>query len=201
LARSDEAPKVAEAFGVASAGYLDTAAYEGIGLEWNGKPASLKPPLVLVRPKSATVLLWAKVQSEGSLPVLASNRVGSGTAYFSTVTKSAFSEAPEVLAYIWKEAIGEPVWRIDEDPGRYFVILRQQKGRIVAHIVDDLSWYGGPMARYRPQYVQLRLNSGVVPFQKATVVPDNRSIPAATEGSWKVLELYPNVEIMLLLER
>jgi hypothetical protein len=201
LARSDEAPKVAEAFGVASAGYLDTAAYAGVGLEWKGKPASLKPPVVLVRPKSATVLLWAKVQAEGALPVLASSRAGSGTAYFSTVTESAFFEVPEVLDYLWKEAIGEPVWKIDEDPDRYFVIFRQQKGRIVAHIVDDLSWHGGPMTRYRPQYVHLRLNSGVVPFQKATVVPDNRSIPAATEGSWKVLELYPNVEIMLLLER
>ena len=200
LARSDEAPKVAEAFGVASAGYLDSAAYGGVGLEWKGKPASLKPPLILARPKSANVLLWGNVQAEGSLPVLASNRVGSGTAYFSTVTESAFSEAPEVLDYLWKEAIGEPVWRIAEDPGRYFLTFRQQKGRLVAHVVDDLAWHGGVMARYRPQYIHLSLNAGVVPFQKATVVPENQSIPAPTDGSWKVLELYPNVEIIVLLE-
>ena len=200
LARSDAAPKVAEAFGVAGAGYLDSAAYDGIELEWKGKPASLKPPLIVVRPESANVLLWGNVQAEGSLPVLASNRVGSGTAYFSTVTESAFCTAPEVLDYLWKEVIGEPVWTIAEDPDRYFVILRQQKGRIIAHIMDDLSWHGSVMGRYHPQYVHLRLNTGVVPFQKATVVPENRSIPASTDGSWKVLELYPNVEIMVLLE-
>jgi hypothetical protein len=200
LARSAETPKVHEAFGVTAAGYLDSAAYEGVRVEWKGKSTSLKAPLVLIRPKSAQVLLWGNVQSEGSLPVLASNRVGSGTAYFSTVTESAFPEASEVLAYLWKEVIGDPVWRIDEDAGRYFLMLRRQKGRILAHIVDDLAWEGGPMARYRPQYVHLRLNSGVVPFQKATVVPDNRTIAASAEGPWKVLELYPNVEITLLLE-
>jgi hypothetical protein len=124
LARSDEAPKVADAFDVASAGYLDSAGYDGIGLEWKEKPASLKPPLLLVRPKSANVLLWGNVQPEGSLPVLASNRVGRGTAHFSTVTESAFSEAPEVLDYFWEAAIGEPIWRVAEDPGRYFVTLR-----------------------------------------------------------------------------
>jgi hypothetical protein len=57
------------------------------------------------------------------------------------------------------------------------------------------------MSRYRPQYVHLRLNLGVVPFQKATIVPENQSIQASTDGSWKVFELYPNVEIMVLLER
>jgi len=200
LARSDATMKVHEAFGVTSAGYLDSAA-EGIRIEWKGKSASLKPPLILVRPKSANVLLWGEVQTEGSLPVLVRNRVGSGTAYFSTLTESAFSECPDVLTYFWKEAIGEPVWRIDEDPGRYFVILRQQKARIVAHIIDDLSWYGGLMARYRPQYVHLRLNSEVIPFQNAIALPDNQTIPAPTEGSWRVLELYPNVEIMLVLEK
>jgi hypothetical protein len=185
----------------ASAGYLDTAAHAGVGLEWKGKPASQKSPVVFVRPKSAHVLLWANVPGEGSLSLLTSSRVGNGMAYFSTVTESAFSKAIEVLDYLWKEAIGEPVWRIDEDPGRYFVILRQQKGRTVAHIADDLTWHGGPMTRYRPQYAHLRLNSGLVPFQKATIVPENQSIQASTDGSWKVLELYPNVEIMVLLER
>ena len=198
LARSDKAPKVAEAFGVVSAGYLDTAAHAG--LEWKGKSASLEPRMVLACPKSADVLLWANVPVEGSLPLLTSNRVGIGKAYFSTVTESAFSEAIEVLDHLWKEAIGEPVWRIDEDPGRYFVILRQQKGRTLAHIADDLSWHGGPMTRYRPQYVHLRLNSGVVPFQKATLVPENQSIQTSKDGTWKVLELYPNVEITLLLD-
>jgi hypothetical protein len=56
------------------------------------------------------------------------------------------------------------------------------------------------MARYRSQYVHLRLNAAVVPFQRATVVPENQSIPASTDGSWKVLELHPNVEIIVLLE-
>jgi hypothetical protein len=70
----------------------------------------------------------------------------------------------------------------------------------MAHIVDDLSWHGGVMARYCPQYIHLRLNSVIVPFQKATVVPENQPIPASTDGSWKVLELYPNVEIIVLLE-
>lgn len=156
--------------------------------------------MVLACPKSADVLLWANVPVEGSLPLLTSNRVGIGKAYFSTVTESAFSEAIEVLDHLWKEAIGEPVWRIDEDPGRYSVILRQQKGRTLAHIADDLSWHGGPMTRYRPQYVHLRLNSGVVPFQKATLVPENQSIQTSKDGTWKVLELYPNVEITLLLD-
>ena len=200
LARSDDTPKVDDAFGVVGAGFLEPVAFEGIALERKGKHVSLKPPVILVRPRSANVLEWGNVETEGSLPVLASNRVGAGTAYFATVTESAFAESPEVLAELWKEAIGEPVWTIAEDPDRYFVFLRKQAGRLLAHIVDDLSWHATAMARYHPQYIHLRLNAGVVPFQKVTVVPENQSIPVSSDGPWKVLELYPNVEIMLLLE-
>jgi hypothetical protein len=200
LARSGDTPKVDDAFGVVGAGFLEPVAFEGIALERKGKHVSLKPPVILVRPGSANVLQWGDVETEGSLPVLASNRVGAGTAYFATVTESAFAESPEVLAELWKEAIGEPVWTIAEDPVRYFVFLRKQAGRLLAHIVDDLSWHATEMARYHPQYIHLRLNAGVVPFQKVTVVPENQSIPVSSDGPWKVLELYPNVEIMLLLE-
>ena len=116
------------------------------------------------------------------------------------MTESAFSESPEILEELWKETIGEPAWTIAEDPGRYFVFVRKQAGRLLAHIVDDLSWHASANARYHPQYIHLRLNAAVVPFQKVTVVPENQSIPVSTDGAWEVLELYPNVEMMLLLE-
>ena len=200
LARSGDDPKVDEAFGVVGAGYLEPVDFEGITLEWRGKRASLKPPVILARPKSAKVLEWGRVETEGLVPLLASNRVGDGTAYFATVTESAFSESPEILEELWKETIGEPAWTIAEDPGRYFVFVRKQAGRLILHIVDDLSWHASANTRYHPQYIHLRLNAGVVPFQKVTVVPENQSIPVSTDGAWEVLELYPNVEMMLLLE-
>jgi hypothetical protein len=140
------------------------------------------------------------METEGLLPLLASNRVGDGTAYFATVTESAFSESSEILDELWKKTIGEPAWTIAEDPGRYFVFVRKQAGRLILHLVDDLSWHASANSRYHPQYIHLRLNAEVVPFQKVTVVPENQSIPVHVDGPWKSLELYPDVEMMLLLE-
>ena len=33
------------------------------------------------------------------------------------------------------------------------------------------------------------------------MVPENQGISVSADGAWKVLELYPNVEIMLLLDK
>ena len=53
------------------AGYLEPVDFEGITLEWRGKRASLKPPVILARPKSAKVLEWGRVETEGLVPLLA----------------------------------------------------------------------------------------------------------------------------------
>ena len=132
--------------------------------------------------------------------------MGDGTAYVFTGTEPALTQKPDILSYICKETIGQPLWKIEVNPQRYSVRIRRQKERYVVHIIDSLTFKEGPMSeanntqRYRPLYTKLTINSEQVPFQKATVVPDNRPLQISTDGIWKTVEVYPDPELTIALE-
>ena len=198
LAGTEEPNRTAPMFGLHNAGYLGGA--DSSVLKWNSHNLSLPGPLLAVSATSAEPLLWASVQTAGEMPVFTRNRVGNGTAYALAATESALSEKPDLLRYLWGETIGEPLWKVEINPQRYLVRIRRQKQRYVLHVIDSLTTKEGPMVRYRPLYTKITLNSERIPFQKATVEPDNRPLRISTDGIWKTMEIYPDPELTIVLE-
>ena len=170
-------------------------------MKWENANLSLRGPILHVKPTSAEALLWASLgMIAGEMPVFTRNRVGNGTAYALTTTESALTEKPDLLRYLWRESIGQPLWKVGINPERYLVRIRRQSQRYIVHVIDSLTTKEGPMARYRPLYTKLAINSELVPFQKATVVPANRKVEISTDGVWKTIELYPDPELTIVLE-
>lgn len=143
---------------------------------------------------------WASVHTAGELPLFTRCRVGDGTAYAVAAPESALAEQPDLMRYLWAETIGEPLWKVEVNPQRYVVRVRRQKQRYVLHVIDSPTTKGGPMSRYRPLYTKIAINSDRVPFQKATVMPDNRPLSISSEGIWKTMEIYPDPELTIVLE-
>jgi|GEM_PF-4833858 len=199
LGRSEESPRVADLFGVVSAGYLEPAENRGFDFQWRGKSVPVKPPVIFTRPRSAQVLLWAKAAVEGSFPLLLSNRSGSRAAFLYCGIESGLFEIAGVLEYLWKQVVGEPLWRTD-GPRRYRVSIRRLQKRYAVQVTDDLSWRGGPMDRYRPAYSRLHVNIREIPFQRATTVPDDRALKLSDDGIWRSFQIYPNPNLTILLE-
>jgi len=200
LAGTEESPRSAPMFGLHTAGYLSPGGAEAFVLKWNKSNLGLPGPLLAVSATSAETLLWGSVRSAGEMPVFTRNRVGTGAAYALTATESALAENPELLHYLWTETIGEPLWKVEVNPRRYLVRIRRQRRRYVMHVIDSLTTKEGPMTRYRPLYTRITINSERIPFQKATVEPDNRHLQVSTDGIWKTIEIYPDPELTIALE-
>ena len=200
LAGTDEPNRAASMFGIHSAGYVLPGWVSAADMKWENSNLSLRGPILHVKPTSAEALLWASVWTAGEMPVFTRNRVGNGTAYALTTTESALTEKPDLLRYLWRESIGQPLWKVGINPERYLVRIRRQSQRYIVHVIDSLTTKEGPMVRYRPLYTKLAINSELVPFQKATVVPANRKVEISTDGVWKTIELYPDPELTIVLE-
>jgi hypothetical protein len=206
LAGTDEPSRAASMFGVHGSGYVLPGVVGSLDVKWNDRELSMPGPILHVKPTSAEPLLWASVWTAGEMPVFTRNRVGNGTAYALTTTESALTEKPDLLRYLCKETIGQPLWKVEINPERYLVRIRRQNHRYVVHVIDSLTTKEGPMSeayntqRYRPLYTKLAVNSELVPFQKATVVPDNRPAQISTDGIWKTMEIYPDPELTIVLE-
>ncbi len=204
LGTSGESTRADGIFGVRSAGYIEPITplgrKVGVQLERAGGPIGLQSSVIHLHPDSAEVQQWCETRPAGQMPLVTKNRVGQGAAYAVAVPESSFSSSPELLTDLWREWIGEPLWRVDDESGRYVVRLRRQKGRLIAQIMDTLSSTEGPMQRYRPVYTRLHLNAALLPFERATVVPDNRQLKVTGQGDWKSMEVYPDPELMLVLE-
>jgi hypothetical protein len=206
LAGTEEPNRAASMFGVHSAGYVLPGWVGSFDLRWNSSHLAMQGPILHVKPTSAEALLWASVWTAGEMPLFTRNRVGSGTAYALTTTESALTDKPDLLRYLWKEAIGQPLWKVEVNPERYVVRIRRQNQRYLVYVIDSLTTREGPMSeayntqRYRPLYTKLTVNSELVPFQKATVVPDNRALRTSTDGIWKTMEVYPDPELTIALE-
>jgi alpha-L-fucosidase len=193
-------PGPAEAlFGVTGAGYTANGDFTVI-LD-QGKEVSLRGPLLHIKPTSATPILYARHRRVGEAPFLTVNRVASGRAYLVGAPEGALLERAEVLDRLWKTAIGEPATRLLANPERYTVRIRRQERRMIVHLIDSPGVTEGPMRRYRPLYTRLALNSQVLPkFEKATLVPSGRPLPLSSNGIWKVIELFPDPELTIVLE-
>lgn len=193
-------------FGIRSAGYVMPDWLESFAMKWNGQNVSLRGPFLGVTATHAEALLSASVWTSGEMPLLTRNHLGDGAAYALAATESAVADKPDFLRYLWTETIGEPLWKVQINPQRYLVRIRRQKGRYVLHVIDSLTTKEGPMSevydtpRYRPLYTKISINSERIPFQKATVVPDQRPLQVSTEGHWKTMEIYPNPELIIALE-
>jgi hypothetical protein len=202
-----EAPaQAASMFGVHNAGYVLPGWVGAIDVEWQNTSLALRGPILHVEPTTAEPMLWGSVWTAGEMPVFTRNQVEPGIACAVTVTESALAEKPDLLRYLWKETIGQPLWKIGINPERYLVRIRQRNRRYVVHVIDSLTTKEGPMVeayntpRYRPLYTKLAINSEQVPFQRATVEPDHRSLEVSTEGLWKTMEIYPDPELTIALE-
>ena len=73
-------------------------------------------------------------------------------------------------------------------------------------MIDSLFTNEGPMSEayntpgYRPLYTKIAINSERIPFQKGTVVLDNRALRTSTDGIWKTMVIYPDPELSMALE-
>ena len=135
------------------------------------------------------------------MPALTRNRAGSGSVYAVPFPESALAKSPEVLDELWKDALPDPLWKLDGKSKRCTVRIRRQPGRYVVHVIDDLMpTPQNPMGVYRPGYLKLSLNAASIRFQKATVMPDNRPLKVASSGGWSTIEVYPDPELIVVLE-
>jgi alpha-L-fucosidase len=191
-------PGAADAlFGVAGAGYVSNGEFTVLA----DQELNLDGPLLHIKPVSATPVVWARQRRAGDLPFITVNRVGSGRAFLVGAGEGSLLERTEVLDLLWREAIGEPVTRLLSHPERYSVRIRRQDKRMILHVIDSLAAIEGPMGRYRPLYERIALNTNVLPpFASATVVPSRRPLKITSEGAWKVLEVFPDPELTIVLE-
>lgn len=188
-------------FGVESAGYIVPLPGKTLlTVPQAEESIDLTAAVVHLRPSTADVLLWGTTRREGQMPVLTRRRVGKGFAYTVAVSESDMLANEELTGKVWSEVLGEPLWKVDDESGRYVAAIRRQKNRLILHFMDTLSTSEGPMRRYRPLYTKVRLNGAQIPFSRATIVPDNRKLDIASEGEWKGFQVYADPELTIVLE-
>jgi hypothetical protein len=216
--------KADDIFGIRSAGYvLPNPWADGTRLELKGKYIPLFALLIHVRPTSAETLLWAENRIEGGMPGLTRNRVGAGRAYYFATADSALDGKEEVLRWLWKETIGEPLWRVrdvtplyqsdtilpsgvlsQEAPSgstRYRARLRVQGNRRLIHIIDSRPGIGGQLPRNRSRHITLEINAKQFPFRTATLVPRGTPLKVTANGDWNAITLYPDPEVTIVAEQ
>ena len=192
LAVSSETTRPDGIFGARSAGLVDQGARGPVQVAWKAGTLPLDPILHII-PKSAQPLLWATTYYEGALPVLVSNRPGKGVAYLSAAPESAFDKAPELLEHLWRQGIGDPVWKSSGKPGGCLVRVHEKNGKRLVHFIRKAPGAG-------EGYEEFAINTEVLPFEKATVVPDNCALDVRTSGKWRSFDLLLSPEVMVLLE-
>jgi len=199
LGKSGSGFSAAPLFGVRNMGAVRIARGS---IEWSGGKTLLTDPLFHLRPETAEVMLWAGSPPAGVTPVLTRNRAGDGVAYACALPESALFGEPKLLDFLWKEIVGDPFFRLSDTTGRYFVRIRRQGSRHVVHVLDkmDFASAGGVRERFRAAYHELSINTRLLPFQRATLVPENLPLASTSSGNWKTLKIYPNPEIMIALE-
>lgn len=199
LGRSGASPRIDESFGVRNEGYLEPVSTRSFSVKRNGEEFALKPPLIYTHAESAGEVQWAYSRTEGAFPLITRNSTGGGNAFFCAAPESALFEAEALLRLLWKETIGEPVWKAGNSSRRPAVTIRKRGRQAIVNVIGSLEVQEGPMHRYQPEYVRLSINSQVVPFQSATTVPENRKLMVARDGIWNSIQVYPNPSAFLLL--
>ncbi len=191
-----EPGRPASLFGTAGHGYAAVGPAVLLGEE----RVSVSGPVLHLRPGAAQTLMWANDMRAGDMPFVTRSTEGAGKAYLVASPEWALTDKPEILDALWTEALGDPAFRITMNSDRYTVRVRRQKGRHILHVIDVPKAVEGPMRRYRPLYTKLAINARHLPFQKASLVPGDRELTVTAEGSWKVLEVFPDPELTIVLE-
>ncbi|MCP5118921.1 MAG: hypothetical protein GY953_49550, partial [bacterium] len=143
-------------FGVESAGHLvPLPGKTSLSVRWADQTANLTAAVVHLRPTTADVLLWGATGREGQMPLLTRRPVGNGFAYTVAAPESDILASPELAVHIWSEVLGDPLWKSDDESGRYLARIRRQQNRLILHFMDKLSTSEGPMSRYRPTYTRV----------------------------------------------
>ena len=164
------------------------------------KAVSLTGPALHLHPKGAETLIWARENRIGAFPFLTRNAVGAGRAFLAAASEADLGAKGLVLEEVWKEAIGQPAYRVMDHPDRYTVRLRKLNGKTVLHVIDTPTAQEGPMNRYRPLYTRLGLNARLFSVTRATIMPDGRMIEVLRDGDWLIMELFPDPELTIVLE-
>jgi len=169
---------------------------------WGDQRAPVDRPLTQLRLDGAEAVLWAGTPSTGVTPALTRARAGAGVAYTFAMPESFLADQPKLAEHIWREAIGERVYRISDHSGRYTVRVRRQGQRHIVHVLDNLTVPPARIAadRYRAAYVKLSIHAGRLPFQTATVQPDNLRLAVTSSGEWKTFEIHPAPEMLIELQ-
>jgi alpha-L-fucosidase len=187
-----EPTKAAGMFGVNGSGYGAVGFQVVIG----DNRLSVTGPALHLHGGSAETIIWGNESRIGAFPFLTRN----GAAYLIAASERQLGDTPRILDRIWKEAIGQPIYRVLSNPERYTVRVRIVNGKRIVHIIDSPTAKDGPMGRYRALYTKLSLNARIIPFTKATIVPDGRAVDIVRDGDWATLELFPDPELTIVLE-
>jgi alpha-L-fucosidase len=167
-------------------------------IAWEGKRYNVKAPFWHLRPEAAEVVRWIASPLRGEVPAL----VRKQTAYASALTESALLETPELFDAILTSVLAETTYSFSDKSGRYRFRLRRQNGQYLIHVLDDINapTARGYVDRYVPRYVKVSVNTALVPFGKATVVPDRRELTLTRDGNWSTFEIFPSPEVTIRLE-
>jgi hypothetical protein len=187
-----EPAKPARMFGVEGNGYGAV----GFQVMVNESRVPVAGPALHLHGGNAETLLWANEGRIGAFPFLTRN----GAAYLAGASEGQLGDKPRILDRIWKEALGQPAYRVLSNRDRYTVRLRIANGKHILHIIDSPTAKDGPMDRYRALYTKLSLNAKMIPFTKATIVPDGQTVDVVRDGDWATLELFPDPELTIVLE-
>lgn len=187
-----EPGKPASLFGAGGSGYGPV----GFQVALDKDRIGIAGPALHLHGGSAETILWANEGRIGAFPFLTRN----GSASLVAASEGQLRDQPRILERIWKEAIGQPLYRVLTNPERYTVRLRTANGKRILHIIDSPAAKDGPMARYRALYTQVSLNAKLVPFTKATIVPEGRAVQVVRDGDWLTFELFPDPELTIVLD-
>lgn len=192
----EEPGNPATLFGAGGNGY-GAVGYEVLVGE---KGVPVTGPALFLRPKGAETVIWARENRIGAFPFLTRNAAGAGRAFLVAASEADLGSRAPILEEVWKEAIGQPIYRVLDHPDRYTVRLRKVSGKTILHVIDTPTAQEGPMNRYRPLYTKLALNAKIFSFTRATVMPDGRALEVLRDGAWLIVELFPDPELTIVLE-
>ncbi len=180
-------------FGATSIGKVQAPLNQGTAVSWDGKQGRLSSFWHVV-PQSADVLFWTRTPHEGEAPVVtvAVIHPGQGSAYLVAAPESAVADALDVLAELLRLTIDEPVWATNAKRGDHIVRVFQNESRRYIHLLKR--------ADTGDRRIRLRINPDVLPFSRATVVPDAYPLAVETGGQWNQVEVCPSPELLIAVE-
>ncbi len=196
----DSRPTLHPILGLETSGYLLAGRGGGFTTTVEEETVFIQSVPIQVTVGAAKVIQWMQSFALGNVPLLTENRVGQGRAYHFTVPESELLRSRLLFEQLRKILFPTPLWRFQDQPERYSANLRRLNDTLVLQVLDNLSASEGPMQRYRPAFETISLNQKVLGFSRAYLLPERTLLESKQEGSWLSLELYPNPELMILLE-